>query len=218
MFIGLTILIFAGISQGLFILPLAFTRNWKWEHDWLMFSFLGMIPLNWCIAFLLFPQLTSVYRQVPVKELLLLFSFGLLWGVGAVLFGIGMERLGMSLGYPVIMGLIAATGALLPMILTKPETIFTGKGAGVIAGCVLVIVGILLCSKADAARNRQPDRSAKPVLVSGLVIAVLAGLLSALPNMGMNLAVHTKEQAIASGISPSMAVNLVWLLFFSMAC
>jgi L-rhamnose-H+ transport protein len=223
MITGLSVLIFAGILQGLFVLPLGFTRNWRWEHNWLMFSFFGMILLNWCLAFLLFPQAISIYREVPFKELLLVFSFGLLWGIGAILFGIGMEKLGMSVGYPVIMGLIAGAGALLPLVLTQPGSIFTIKGAGVIGGCGLVIAGILTCSKASSARSapvmpprgRQGDPPVPPAILSGMAIAVLAGLLSALPNIGMTFAVNIRRQAVLAGVSPAMAGNLVWLLFFS---
>jgi len=216
MIIGLLTLIFAGILQGLFVLPLTFTKNWKWEHNWLMFSFFGMIVLNWLLGFILFPQAISVFQKVPTKELLLVFSFGLLWGIGAILFGLGMEKLGMSVGYPVIMGLIAGVGTLLPLILTKAETILTIKGISVITGCVFVIIGIFVCSKASSTKN-VPDiqRAGKSSIRLGIIIAVLAGILSALPNIGMTFAIKTIEEAIRSGVPKKMAANLVWLLFFT---
>ena len=49
-------------------------------------------------------------------DLAVLALFGMGWGLGAVLFGLGMDRLGMALGYPIIMGLIAGLGALIPLL------------------------------------------------------------------------------------------------------
>ena len=216
MIAGLIVLLLAGVLQGIFVLPLTFTKNWKWEHGWLMFSFWGMIILNWLLALYLFPHVFSIYQQVPFTELFFLFLFGLCWGIGAILFGLGMEKLGMSVGYPVIMGLIAGTGTLVPLLLKKPESIFTFRGLGVICGCGMVILGILICSKASNARNLPSvSKESKPEILTGIIIAVSAGLLSALPNIGMSFATQTIHQAIIAGIAPDMAGNLVWLLFFS---
>jgi L-rhamnose-H+ transport protein len=216
MIAGLIFLLLAGVLQGIFVLPITFTKNWKWEHGWLMFSFWGMIILNWVLALYLFPHVFSIYQQVPSAELFFLFLFGLCWGLGAILFGLGMDKLGMSVGYPVIMGLIAGTGTLVPLLLKKSESIFTIKGLGVVVGCALVILGILICSKAAHTRT-QPSviKESKPEILTGIIIAVSAGLLSALPNIGMSFASQTIHQAIIAGIPPDMAGNLVWLLFFS---
>ena len=43
MTLGLAIVLFAGILQGTFILPMNYTRDWKWEHNWFVFSLLGML-------------------------------------------------------------------------------------------------------------------------------------------------------------------------------
>ena len=73
-------------------------RQWSWEHTWAAFSLLGMFVFNWIITLLLVPNIFAVYSASPVKDLAVLALFGLGWGVGAVLFGLGMERLGMALG------------------------------------------------------------------------------------------------------------------------
>jgi L-rhamnose-H+ transport protein len=75
------------------------------------FSLLGMLVFNWTLGFLTVPEIGAL-ASVPARDIGVLVLFGAGWGVGAVLFGLGMERLGMSLGYPVIMGLIACMAAL----------------------------------------------------------------------------------------------------------
>ena len=44
-------------------------------------------------------------------------------GLLGVLFGLGMARLGMALGYPIIMGLISSLGALIPLLVFFPQAL-----------------------------------------------------------------------------------------------
>lgn len=62
---GLIIIVFAGMLQELFILPLTYTRNWKWKRYWLAFPFFGMIMLNWLIGLILFPQAPAMPSTRP---------------------------------------------------------------------------------------------------------------------------------------------------------
>ena len=151
--IGFLLVLLAALLQGTFVLPMTLVRQWSWEHTWAAFSLLGMFVFNWIITLLLVPNIFAVYSASPVKDLAVLALFGLGWGVGAVLFGLGMERLGMALGYPIIMGLIASLGALIPLLLFFPQTLFTSKGLFLLAGTALVIFGIALCSIAGSRRT-----------------------------------------------------------------
>src|ERR1700686_870960 len=97
-------------------------KQWSWEHTWATFSLLGMLIFNWIITLLLVPNIFTVYAATPARDITVLALFGLGWGVGAVLFGLGMDRLGMALGYPIIMGLIARPGGLVPLLVFFPAT------------------------------------------------------------------------------------------------
>src|SRR5580704_12470394 len=135
---GCVLVIFAGLLQGTFILPMTLVKEWAWEHTWATFSLLGMLVLNWIITLLLLPNIFEIYRIAPSRDLAVLALFGIGWGAGAVLFGLGMDRLGMALGYPIIMGLIAGLGAVVPLLIFFPETFVTTKGAILLAGTALV--------------------------------------------------------------------------------
>ena len=114
--IGFLLVLLGALLQGTFVLPMTFVKQWSWEHTWVLFSLPGMLVFNWIITLLLYSQLFSRYMPRRLtRDLAILALFGLGWGVGAVLFGLGMERLGMALGYPIIMGLIASLGALIPL-------------------------------------------------------------------------------------------------------
>jgi L-rhamnose-H+ transport protein len=217
--LGFLLVLLAGLLQGTFILPMTLVRKWSWEHTWATFSLLGMIVFNWIITLLFVPNIFAVYAASPPRDLAILALFGLGWGIGAVLFGLGMARLGMALGYPIIMGLIASLGALIPLLVFFPQTLFTPRGLVLLAGTAIVIAGIAVCSVAGSRRTPSSTKSnAGPsnALTVGLVIAVLAGILSCLPNVGMAFAKNVTGVAETMGVSPASSANTVWALLFTL--
>jgi L-rhamnose-H+ transport protein len=180
-----------------------------------------MFLFNWIITLLLVPDIFAVYSASPVRVLAVLTLFGLGWGVGAVLFGLGMERLGMALGYPIIMGLIASLGALIPLLLFFPQSLFTSKGLFLLAGTALVIFGIALCSIAGSRRTPSESKSATTrsnTFKIGLAIAIFAGILSCLPNVGVAFGKNVIQAAVSLGVSPASSGNTVWALLFTLGC
>jgi L-rhamnose-H+ transport protein len=214
--IGFLLVLLAALLQGTFVLPMTLVRQWLWEHTWAAFSLLGMFVFNWIITLLLVPNIFAVYSASPVKDLAVLALFGLGWGVGAVLFGLGMERLGMALGYPIIMGLIASLGALIPLLVFFPQSLFTNKGLFLLAGTALVIFGIALCSIAGSRRTPSEGKSSTTQI--GLAIAIFAGILSCLPNVGVAFGGNVIQAAVSLGVSPASSGNTVWALLFTLGC
>jgi L-rhamnose-H+ transport protein len=209
----------AAALQGTFVLPMTMVKQWSWEHTWATFSLLGMLVFNWIITLLLVPNIFTVYAATPARDIAVLALFGLGWGVGAVLFGLGMDRLGMALGYPIIMGLIASLGALIPLLVFFPQTLFTTKGLILLAGTALVILGIWLCAVAGSRRTSsagKPSVADSNVFKVGLAIAILAGILSCLPNVGMAFGGNVISAAEASGVSRASSGNTVWALLFTL--
>jgi L-rhamnose-H+ transport protein len=221
MLTGFGIVLIAGLLQGSFLLPMALTRNWRWEHTWITFSALGMILFNWLIAAATTPSLVEGLRSAPANTITVLAVFGLGWGVGALLFGVGMERLGLALGYPIIMGLVACLGSLIPLAVFSPHQLLTAKGWLLLAGTALVVFGIALCSigglrkQPDAAQRAGQKREGAGRFASALVIGVLAGILSCLPNVGMAFGRPVVDALVARGVAPHAAPSVVFVLFFT---
>jgi L-rhamnose-H+ transport protein len=221
--IGFVFVSLAGVMQGTFVLPMKLTRRWGWEHTWAVFSLVGMLAFNWALAAVVIPDLAGTYRATSAHDLWALIIFGGLWGAGAILFGMGMDRLGMALGYPIIMGLILSLGALIPLVLNQPGDLVSGPGLLLLVGTGVTVIGIVACSRAAAAREGPraiedeagTDVSAAARLGPGLLIAVFAGVLSCLPNVGMNYAGELRAAAVKLGASEHMADNAAWALFFA---
>jgi len=88
-----------------------------------------------------------------------------------------------------------------------------------LAGTAIVIVGIAVCSVAGSRRTPSTTKSngvPSNSLTVGLVIAVLAGILSCLPNVGMAFANNVTGIAETMGASHASSGNTVWALLFTL--
>lgn len=218
MIAGLFLVVFAAVLQGVFLVPMRFTRQWAWEHIWLMFSVFGMLVFNWTMALVFLPSPRAIFAAVPRHDLVVLVMLGAGWGVGAVLFGLGMDKLGLALGYPIIMGLNAAVGTLLPLVSLVGSELLAGRSLYVLAGTAIGITGIIVSSVAGARRESTASTGGKlrAEFISGLTIAVAAGCLSSLPNLGMTYGTSTIQAARELGASASLAGDAVWSIFFTL--
>lgn len=216
--LGLALALMAAVLQGTFLLPVASARNWRWEHNWAVFSLFAMLVFNWALAIALLPNLIPVYRSVPVRELLVVMVFGAAWGAGAVLFGLAVDKLGLALGYPIIMGLNASFGALIPLIFLVQRDAGVAKIMTVVAGTVIALAGIVVCSVAGS--RKETDRSSQPAtwtaFTAGLTIALASGVLCSLPNVGMAYGVNIVKAAQSAGAPEALAGNAVWAIFFTL--
>ncbi len=221
-FLGLAVVTLASVLQGSFLVPMTHVKRWPWENSWAVFSLLGMIGFNWALAFVSVPSLCAVYADASLEMLLIPAIFGLLWGLGAVGFGLGIAAVGLALGYAVIMSLVLSLGALIPMAALHREEILTGKGMTVIAGVAVMLVGMALFGKAGMRKEKeQQQRSGKITKLStasmklGLMICIFGGIFSCFPNVGYALSQPLLDLVQSHGTSPRWAGNAVWSILLS---
>jgi len=218
MVLAFSLVLIAGIFQGTFVLPMTLTRKWEWEHTWATFSLLGMLVFNWILTVIFIPDIFSIYASIPSSDILILILFGAGWGIGAILFGLGMEKLGLALGYPIIMGLIASLGALIPLVVIHPGSLFMTKGLVLLSGMVLVIIGIIVCARSGSLKQPEDEKNQgrrSGGFMVGLSIAIFAGILSCLPNVGIAFGENLIEAAKEFGTPDTFAGNASWALFFT---
>ncbi len=193
--LGFIFVLFAGMSQGSFYLPATYTKKWEWEHSWVVFSISAMLVINWLVTFILIPNIWQVLGSITAKELAIILLCGVGWGIGAVGTGLGMDRLGMALAYPIILGLVACLGALVPLAVYYPETLLATKGIVLMGGTALVLVGIIMISRAGSRKDPGGASAIKGSFASGLAICIMAGVLSCLFNIGYAYSAHLAVQA-----------------------
>jgi len=220
-FWGFVFVIIAGTLAGSFYVPSTFTRKWEWEHTWLVYSFSAMFVFNWIFVFLSIPGIFTVYETAPLKDLILLIVFGSLWGIGAILFGIAMDKVGMALAYPIVLGTVSSLGALIPLIVFFPSTLFTVKGLVLILGTAVTVIGIIMCSRAFTRKQPLVDSSLISQggsLTAKLAIAIMAGVMSSLLNVGFAYSASLVVEAQKLGVSEAFASNIAWAIILTSGC
>jgi len=200
-----------GFASGSFYIPYKKVREWSWESYWIvggLFSWLIIPPLA---AWLTVPNFTEIIAQTSAATLGWTFFWGILWGIGGLMYGLGMRYLGMSLGNSVLLGFTSAFGALVPSIYynivhtpgktTFHELLTTYWGRIVLAGVILCLLGIYICGRAGVLKERElPEEKKREsikefALVKGLIICTISGILSACFNYGIEAGSPMAEMA-----------------------
>jgi len=212
---GIAGVLLGGFLNGSWVLPMKRMQGWRWENTWLVYSVVGLIIVPWSAALATVPQLTEAFHATSGATLAKVLIFGFGWGIGSVLFGLGVSRLGLAVGYGIILGLIAPIGTFLPLMVLHPEQLWTRRGLALMAGTMLVIVGIVFC--AIAGRRREREASTLAAMVQrgfgvGLVICIFSGIFSPMLNFSYNFGQELQQQALSLGASTSMASNAIWSL------
>lgn len=214
---GFAFILIASFLQGSFYLPGTYTKKWEWEHTWTFFSLFGMIIFSWLFIISTVPNIFSVYSSASSKDIVVLLVFGGLWGIGAICNGLAMDRLGMALAFPIVLGTVSALGALIPLIVFFPSDLFTLRGLVLILGIVVVVIGIVLCSRAYA-HKESPSESSQPgkgTFAVNLAIAITAGVMSSLLNVGFAYGKGLIQVAESMGISGVFSANAAWALILT---
>jgi L-rhamnose-H+ transport protein len=210
---GILILVIAGVMNANFTLPMKFTTRWAWENTWLAFSIFALLIMPPVMALLTIPDLGAVYSEAGVASVLLVAACGAGWGIAQVLFGLAVDAIGIALTFSIILGISAAIGSLLPLVQLHPDKIATAGGMGIIAGVVLVIVGVTVCAvagrKREAALGTGPQGKAS--FGRGLTFAVVSGFLAAAMNFGVAFGAPIARAAKFAGADPQWTVNAIWL-------
>ena len=76
--------------------------------------------------------------------------FGVLWGFGGLMCGLGLRYLGLALGQSISLGVCAIVGTLVPAVIDKKVgmLVTTIPGAVVLLGFLVCLAGIACCGYA----------------------------------------------------------------------
>ena len=210
-FLGTGVFLLGGVAAALYLLPLRWVRGWRYETGWLASVVVGW--LVWPLVFdaLVAPGLLKIVFADPLLVAKTV-GFGVLWGVGALCWALMVRYLGVGLGLAIGAGICAATGTLLPPIVTgNAASLVATRSACVVLGGVMVsLVGIVLVGAAGRMKEGEMDEAAKKRAVAdydfrkGLFTAVIAGVASAGINFGLQGAPEWEKAALEQG------VNAIW--------
>lgn len=206
-----------GFASGSFYVPYKKVKSWAWESYWIiggLFSWLIIPPIA---AWITVPHFVEIIKEIPASTFWWTWFWGFLWGIGGLMYGLGMRYLGMSLGNSVLLGFTAVCGVLVPSIYynfhpatgktTFNDLLSTPWCRIVLTGVALCLIGIFVCGRAGIFKERELSDEKKKEsikefsLVKGLIVCIVSGILSACFNYG-----------IEAGAPMSDAANNLWKL------
>lgn len=217
--IGLIIIAIGSLGQSSSYVPINKVKNWSWECFWLMQGIFAWLFFPFIGALLATPSGVSVSEIFAAggADVWKSVGYGVLWGIGGLTFGLSMRYLGIALGQSLALGTCSAFGTLIPAIL-KGDSLFEGNGLILLIGVSIAIAGIAIIGYAGAlkSRNMSEEEKKKAVkdfaLKKGILIALLAGVMSACFNLGLEAGAPIKAKALELGASSLLALNPVILL------
>jgi len=204
-----------GFASGSFYMPYKKVKGWHWESFWIvggLFSWLIVPPLA---AYLTIPGFWEIIQNSTGTVLGFTYIMGLLWGIGGLTYGLGVRYLGVALGSSIILGLCSVFGAIIPSIYyyysptegkdTIADLFGTTWGLMVLLGLAVCVIGIIICGKAGAMKDKElggaeTDASGSEFKIGlGLLVAIISGVLSACFSFG-----------IEAGTSMGIVANDIW--------
>jgi L-rhamnose-H+ transport protein len=208
--LGLLIIAIGSFGQSSSYVPIKKVKSWSWESFWLV---------QGIFAWLVFPLLGSLLAVSGENSLCTLWQaggaskailFGALWGVGGLTFGLSMRYLGIALGQSISLGTCAAFGTLLPALFVG-KNLLSGAGLILLLGVCVTIAGISVIGYAGSLRARNMSEEDKQAaikdfaLTKGLLVALLAGVMSACFALGLDAGSPIKEAALSGGVNALFA-------------
>jgi L-rhamnose-H+ transport protein len=191
--LGVMIFVLGGLAGAVFYLPFKKVKNWAWESYWLVYAVFGLVIVPWALALATSPNVISVIKQSPGKELGYCFLCGAMWGVGGLTWGLMIRYLGVGLGLAIGCGLCSAAGTLVPPVI-KGEfapLLQTNAGLASLAGVLVSLLGIIFVGGAGMSKEKELPEEIKKATVAeynfrlGLFVAIFSGLTSAAMNFGL---------------------------------
>lgn len=196
-----------GLAGATFLIPARGIKGWSYETWWFFYVLIGLIICPPLLCYFAVPDFWNVTMSAPLSLKLRCAGFGMMWGVGALAWGLMVRYLGIGLGLAIGCGLAAAAGTLIPPIATGKagDLIKDANALIVLGGVIASLIGIVFVGLAGKAKeNEMPEEQKKKAVAEfnfrkGVITAFVAGIFSAGMNFGLQGGRELQEAAVAAG-------------------
>lgn len=215
--LGLLIIAIGSFGQSSSYVPIKKIKSWEWENFWLIQGIFAWLVFPLLGALLAVPEGGSLFSLLSSGGALMSIIYGVLWGVGGLTFGLSMRYLGVALGQSISLGTCSAFGTLFPALMAGTD-LFHGEGLVLLLGVCITLAGIAVIGYSGSLRSRSMSEEEKKAavkdfaLTKGLLVALLAGVMSACFALGLDAGSSIKEAALSANVNPLYAGLPVILL------
>jgi len=219
-----------GASASTCYLPSQKTKSWSWGTFWLVQSAFAWLIMPLIVGYLTVPDFFYILKNAPASAFWGAFWLGAVYGFGGMSFGFAIRHIGYSLTYSISIGLSAILGTMTPLLLHGDVMhYFNRAGSGIVlVGMIIAIAGIIFIGMAGFKKEKdlgELKNSAHFNMTTGLILAIIGGLLSAVFNISLETGKPIADMAALHGAgefegnaklivstSGCFVVNLVWFI------
>ncbi len=218
---GILMGVFAGLVNGIFLLPMRYKRKWEWENMWLIFAIVSTLVFPWLAAFVAVPHLTAVFRTVSLASLVPGLIAGAVWGIAQVLYGLACGMVGIAIGSAVISCTAIIAGTIGPIVAYAPGQLISRASLPLFVAVAIIFAGIYMYGRAGAQKEKETaGKEASPQIVkgsmrSGLIVSLTAGVFGTAFIYGGKSSTAILSAAKAAGASPLFAFYAAYVVTFN---
>ncbi|MGH7992024.1 MAG: L-rhamnose/proton symporter RhaT [Limisphaerales bacterium] len=179
-------------------------NGWSWQTYWITQASFCWFLLPIIGAWLTIPDLLAVLHEAPTSAMRNSFLLGAAYGIGGTAFGISIRYIGFSLTYAIAVGLSSVLGTLIPPLVkgTLADVLHKAGAGWVMAGIAMGALGIACAGWAGWLKEKdltaQKSRG-EFSLMKGLLLSLLAGVLSAVYGFALEAGAPIADVASAHG-------------------
>jgi L-rhamnose-H+ transport protein len=218
---GILLAVVSGILFGICFTPMRHLKAFAWENSWFAWNLWACAVLSPLIAWWTIPSIFSVFDEIGLKRNLAVLAIGLLSGASAILFGLGLARVGTTLVNSLCNGVGMIAGSFIPLLVQHREALVGGVGMLLMAGFALSLAGVIVCAWAGSLREQPSAYMAhdhgtmRRVNLEGIILCIAAGLLMPLVNLGLAFGDGMMLVAEEHGASETFKSFAVYVPFFA---
>ena len=196
-----------GFSSASFYVPTYKIKNWAWQTYWITLGFVAWIIMPTIGGWITSSDLFGILDAASSSSKWQTYFYGILWGFGGLMAGLGIRYLGLALGQSVCLGVCAIVGTLVPAAMDDKLGLlfYTTPGLMIMFGFLVCLLGIIFCGYAGVLKDRKAGAREAGVSgkefapVKGLILAVLGGIMSSFMALAIFAGSPIAEKALETG-------------------
>jgi L-rhamnose-H+ transport protein len=218
--LGIILHSIGGFSSASFYVPSYKLKKWAWETYWITLGCVAWMVMPTIGGLLTTPNLWAVISGSPRGAMVGSYCYGVLWGFGGLMAGLGLRYLGLALGQSICLGVCAIVGTIVPAVIDhKIGMLFTTMpGFVVLLGFLVCVAGIACCGFAGVLKERLLTDAEKKAsvkefaAVKGMLFAIFGGVMSACMALAIN-AGHPIAEAATQAATAKVFSNIPIFVF-----
>lgn len=206
-FLGILFHSIGGFSSASFYVPTYQIKKWHWQTYWITLGFVAWIIMPTIGGLITTKGLFDILADVSTNTKLLTYLYGVLWGFGGLMAGLGIRYLGLALGQSICLGISVVIGTIVPAAMDGKLGLLykTTPGLVISTGFLVCLLGIVLCGYAGVLKDKTDQGEERNIsvkefsAVKGLIFAIGGGIMSSFMAFAINAGAPIAHQALQSG-------------------